>query len=58
MNMIFIVLMMANFLMAQRHATERIIIEGKSVSELTWYRIPETQIYDDKYAMQIIAQVE
>lgn len=41
-----------------RHATERIIIEGKSVSELTWYRIPETQIYDDKYAMQIIAQVE
>lgn len=41
-----------------RHATERIVIEGKSVSELTWYRIPETQIYDDKYAMQIIAQVE
>ena len=41
-----------------RHATERIVIEGKSVSELAWYRIPETQISDDKYETQIIAHVE
>ena len=41
-----------------RHATERIVIEGKSVSELAWYRIPETQIYDDRYETQIIAHVE
>ena len=41
-----------------RHATERIVIEGKSVSELAWYRIPETQIYDDKYEAQIIAHVK
>lgn len=41
-----------------RHATERIVIEGKSVSELAWYRIPETQIYDDKYKAQIIAHVK
>lgn len=40
-----------------RHATERIVIEGKSVSELAWYRIPETQISDDKYETQIIAHV-
>lgn len=41
-----------------RHATERIVIEGKSVSELAWYRIPETQIYDDKYEAQIMAHVK
>ncbi len=41
-----------------RHATERIVIEGKSTSEIAWYRIPETQIYDDKYETQIIAHVE
>lgn len=41
-----------------RHATERIVIEGKSVSELAWYRVPETQIYDDKYKAQIIAHVK
>ena len=44
--------------MVLRHATERIVIEGKSVSELAWYRIPETQIYDDRYETQIIAHVE
>lgn len=41
-----------------RHATEKIVIEGKSVSEIAWYRIPEIQIYDDKYETQIIAHVE
>ena len=41
-----------------RHATERIVIDGKSVSEIAWYRIPETQIYDDKYEAQIIAYVK
>lgn len=41
-----------------RHATERIVVEGKSVSELAWYRIPETQIYDDKYEAQIMAHVK
>ena len=41
-----------------RHAKERIVIEGKSVSELAWYRIPETQIYDNRYETQIIAHVE
>lgn len=41
-----------------RHATERIVVEGKSVSELEWYRIPETQIYDDKYEAQIMVHVK
>ena len=41
-----------------RHATERIVVEGKSVSELAWYRLPETQIYDDKYEAQIMAHVK
>lgn len=39
------------------HATERIVIEGKSVSELSWYRIPEIQMHDAKYEKQIIAHI-
>ena len=41
-----------------RQATERIVIEGKSVSEVAWYRIPRTQIHDEKYETQIISYIE
>lgn len=41
-----------------RNATERVIIEGKSVSELSWYRIPILQMQDVEYEKQIIANIE
>lgn len=40
-----------------RHATERVVIEGKSVSELSWYRMPTIQMHDAKYEKQIIAHI-
>lgn len=39
------------------HAMERIVIEGKSVSEISWYRIPTIQMHDAKYEKQIIAHI-
>ena len=39
-------------------ATEREVIQGKSVSELGWYRIPKVEKDDLEYERQIIARIE
>lgn len=39
-------------------ATEREVIQGKSVSEIGWYRIPKDDFYDSEYESQIVACVD
>ena len=38
-------------------ASDRTVIEGKSVSELSWYKIPQIEMKDDEYNKQIVATV-
>lgn len=40
------------------HAMEHVIIPGKSVSEILWYKTPKKDIHDEEYLKQIVAIVE